>query len=256
MKDKNHYKDNYSDKDLLNLYVDGELGEEKRVELLARLDDDSELRDALNDIHRVKELLQVAYPLTIKPTEKVTDKKRVVGMAAALLLALGLGFLGGNIFSQVDGYESRTAHTLIPSNNQNEIDLKHFSHSEFDHSADAPAQKVIIYLGSAKKEKFEETLDKAEALLTKYKKDGTQVYVVTSAGGLDLLRTDNGDTENRIIKMKGLYESLSFVACNNQIYKLHSEGQVVNLVDDVQVAPSAVQFVVNHLKKGWKFIAI
>jgi len=245
-----------NDTDLLNAYIDGELGEEQLAKLLYRLDDEPELRDELNDIHRVKDLLQVAYPLKAKQTEKITDKKRIMGMAASLLMALGLGFLGGNISSRIGSAEFSTAHSLVPLNDQNEIDLKHYSHSEFDHSADAPAQKVIIYLGSAKKEKLEETLDKAEALLTKYKKDRTQVYVVTSAGGLDLLRTGNTDTESRIIKMKGLYKSLSFVACNNQIYKLHSEGQMVNLVDDVQVAPSAVQFVVNHLKKGWKFIAI
>lgn len=253
MKNSNFVKGN--DTDLLNAYADGELGEEQLSKLLARLDDEPELRDKLKDLHRVKDLLQVAYPLKTKQTEKIVDRKRVMGMVASLLLALGLGFLGGNASSRIDSVETSSAPSLISSNNH-DVDLKYYSHSEFDHSIDAPAQKVIIYLGSARKEKFDETLDRAEALLTKYKKDGTQVFVVTSAGGLDLLRTDNGDTENRIIKMKGLYKSLNFVACNNQIYQLHRDGQMVNLVDDVQVAPSAVQFVVNHLKKGWKFIAI
>ena len=81
--------------------------------------------------------------------------------------------------------------------------------------------------------------------------------MVTSAGGIDLLRTSSSNgVQQRIKKMRGLYKSLHFVACNNQIYHLYKKGQSVNLVDEVEVAPSAVQFVVDHLKKGWKYIAI
>ncbi|MEE9309389.1 MAG: hypothetical protein V3U64_00055 [Cocleimonas sp.] len=248
---KNHVVDANTN-ELLNTYADDQLDEKRLKVLLNRLDEEPELRAALSDIQRVKGLLQMAYPFTLQPIEKPHDEKRMLGIAASLLMALGLGFGGGHLTSGISHQEVQVAEGTLNAMHA----TANFKHTEFDPSTDAPAQKVIIYLGSSKAEKRKETLDKAEALLINYKKNGAQVYVVTSAGGLELLRTGNQETEARIMKMKGIYKSLSFIACNNQIYKLHKEGKVVNLVDNVQVAPSAVQFVVNHLKKGWKFIAI
>lgn len=241
MNNKSHEKD----KEQLNSFVDGELNEAQRESLLSRLDDEIELRGELCDIHRVKDLMQFAYPLNSKKQGLVSGNKIYFGaMAASLFFVLTLGFLGGYlVFNQKLDVNNQQVFNL----DKTAIQLAGIKQKQ---------QKVIIYLGSSQKEKFDEVLDKAESLLTKYKKEGTEVYIVTSAGGIDLLRTSNTDSKKRIKTMSGLYKSLHFVACNNQIYQLHKNGQPVNLVDEAEVAPSAVQFVVDHLEKGWKYIAI
>lgn len=241
MNNKNHEKS----KEQLNALVDGELNEAQRESLLGRLDNDLKLRGELCDIHRVKDLVQFAYPVNSeKQNADSVNKVHFSAMAASLLFVLTLGFLGGYLtFNQEVDFNNQLARNL----DKTDVQLS---------SIEEKQQKVIIYLGSSQKEKLDATLDKAESLLTKYKKDGTEVYVVTSAGGIDLLRTSNTSSKNRIKTMSSLYKSLHFVACNNQIYHLHKKGQPVNLVAEAEVAPSAVQFVVDHLKKGWKYIAI
>jgi len=244
-------KNNKKDLEQLNALVDGELNEQQREVLLDRLDGEPELRDELCDIRQTKELLQFAYPLSSKNHRaSSTNKQHFVGMAASLLFVLSLGFLGGYISFSSESYLD------------NQLALDKSDIMKIDETAmtlpgvNEEQQKIIIYLGSSNKKKFDETLNKAELLLQKYKKDEAKVYVVTSAGGIDLLRTGNTGTQQRIKAMSGLYKGLHFVACNNQIYHLHKKGEAVNLVDEVEVAPSAVQFVVDHLEKGWKYIAI
>ena len=224
-----------NDNEKLNAFFDNELNEEQKVELLTRLDNEPKLKSELCDMHRVKDLLNFAYPLNQKNKRNILLSNRSFGaIAVSFFLLATLGFVGGYLTSEYLKGEPSVV-SAQAENQQN---------------------KVILYLGSSKKEKFDETLNKAESLLKKYKKEGVEVYVVTSAGGIDLLRTNNQRVQHRIKNMSGLYKSLHFVACNNQIYHMHKKGQPVNLVEEAEVAPSAVQFVVDHLKEGWKYIAI
>jgi intracellular sulfur oxidation DsrE/DsrF family protein len=239
----NNYETN---SEQLNAFVDGELNAVQRENLLSRLDDEPGLRGELCDIQRVKDLMQFSYPLISEKQDTATPKNKMNfgAMAASLLFVLSLGFLGGYLtFNQKLDINNQLASNL----NETAVGISDVVQEK---------QKIIIYLGSSQKEKFDETLDKAESLLTKYKKEGTEVYVVTSAGGIDLLRTSNTDSKGRIKTLSSLYKSLHFVACNNQIYQLHKKGKDIKLVDEAEVAPSAVQFVVDHLTKGWKYIAI
>ena len=176
------------------------------------------------------------YPLDSKNKHNIFQgSSQFAGLLASFFLLITIVFVGGHFSADFLNKESLPVSFQAEKSQQN---------------------KVILYLGSAKKEKFTETLNKAESLLTQYKEEGVEVYVVTSAGGIDLLRTNNNSVEQRITRMSGLYKSLHFVACNNQIYHLHKKGQPVNLVKEVEIAPSAVQFVVDRLKEGWSYISI
>ena len=86
-------------------------------------------------------------------------------------------------------------------------------------------------------------------------KDGS-VYVVTSAEGIDLLRLGTTRHEGRILQMSEQYPHLKFVACSNTLYSFKQRNELVELVNDTEVAPSAVEFVVNHMRDGWRYIAI
>jgi intracellular sulfur oxidation DsrE/DsrF family protein len=253
----NNNDNNSNDNDQLNALVDSELDEIQRERLLARLDDEPELRGELCDIHRIKDLMQFAYPLnTEKPQRAVssTNKINFMAIAASALLVLSLGFMGGyftSYYKSNNNMHGQHKYALLNAAADNLAKTAITLPAE-----ETTQQKVIIYLGSSRAEKFDEALNKAELLLKKYKEEGAKVYVVTSAGGIDLLRTGDTSRQNRIKTLSGLYKGLHFVACNNQIYQLHKAGQMVNLVDEAEVEPSAVKFIVSHLKKGWKYIEI
>lgn len=236
----------------LNAFIDGELTLEEHEKFLKKLDTDNALKADLCDAHRLKELMNFAYPLVASQKKVTLIKSNKYGaIAASLLLVLSLGFMGGYLSSTYFfGKNAATVESTLDLSDSKAVQVASQLHDE------VLDNKVIIYLGHSQKEKFTQALNKAEELLEKYKQDGTEVYVVTSAGGIDLLRNNNTSVQHRIKQMKGLHPSLHFVACNNQIYYLHKKGQAVNLVKEAEVAPSAVQFVVDHLKNGWRYIAI
>ena len=235
----------------LDAFIDGELTVEEHENFLKILDKDASLKAELCDAHRLKELMHFAYPLNSSQKKPISFMNKFGAIAASLFLVLGLGFIGGYL-SKPYVTDKATAATSNPLD-LNDSGIMPLASTLKDTVRD---NKVIIYLGHSQKEKFTQALNKAEELLEKYKQDGTEVYVVTSAGGIDLLRNNNTTVQQRIRQMKGLHPSLHFVACNNQIYYLHKKGQPVNLVKEAEVAPSAVQFVVDHIKDGWRYIAI
>jgi len=237
----------------LNAFIDGELDAEKSEEILDKIDDDAELKAELCDMHRIKELMNFSYPLPSgKERETSSQQHNYRAIAASLFFVLGVGFLGGYLSSTYIGGKT----PIIADKTLDLNDSDYMQAVALQSAANSLQNKVIIYLGHSQEAKFTQTLDKAEELLEKYRQGGTEVYVVTSAGGIDLLRDNNTNVQQRIKQMKGIHPSLRFVACNNQIYHLHKKGQPVNLVKEAEVAPSAVQFVVDHLKNGWRYISI
>ncbi|HDK38559.1 MAG TPA: hypothetical protein ENG92_06045 [Thiolapillus brandeum] len=218
----------------LNALADNELSTKEREALLAELDTEEELGSELCDIRRVKDLLQYAYPLEEAADLPSTGKTAFLFRAAAVLVLILSGFAGGWMLSPGD--EADPGFRLA--------DVKQ------------DAMKVVLYLGESDSDKFKKTLETAERLLKRYEQEGTEVYVVTSAGGVDLLRTATSSVAADISALKDRYASLHFVACNNTLFNLKKKGQPVKLVDEAEVAPSAVSFVVNRLQKGWTYMAI
>jgi intracellular sulfur oxidation DsrE/DsrF family protein len=219
----------------LNALADSELNAGDRDALLAQLDHDEELRSELCDIRRVKDLLRYAYPEEeiIEPAD--SGNAAFLARAAAVLVLILSGFVGGWMLSP-------------------EVDRPESGFRLADVNADA--MKVVLYLGDSDPRKFSKTLKTAENLLKRYEQDGTEVYVVTSAGGVDMLRTATSSVAADISALKDRYASLHFVACNNTLFNLKKKGQPIQLVNEAEVAPSAVSFVVEHLKKGWTYMAI
>ena len=225
-----------SRENLLNALADNELDVKEQEEMLAMLDEDEALRNELCDIRRVKDLLGYAYPLDEAPHEPAAGSRHGwLSRAAGFLVLILSGFIGGWVLAPDDGKE----------------------HEAFRLADVQPdASKVVLYLGDSDPAKFKETLATAERLLSQYEQNGTEVYVVTSAGGVDLLRTATTSVAADISALKDRYASLHFVACNNTLFNLKKKGKPVKLVEEAEVAPSAVSFVVSHLKKGWTYVAI
>lgn len=227
----------------LHALADGQLDTDKRKEVLQQLENDPELRGELCDVYRIKELVQTAYPLE-NFEEKAAISSRISGFS----------------FSQAASYLLAFLITLGAGYGIHDYITPESTHDEYHgvSLADIKPQddKVILFLSSSEPVKFMKTLSKAESLAKKFHNTDGRVYVVTSAAGIDLLRSKTSPHKGHILEMKKLYPSLHFVACNNTLYQYKKAGKPVELIESAEVAPSAVEFVVKHLQRGWRYIAI
>jgi intracellular sulfur oxidation DsrE/DsrF family protein len=224
----------------LNALLDRELATEEREELLSRVEQDALLRQELSDLYHLKEMVNSAYS-----DEKgyITGNSRDWlargGAIAASILLLAVVF--------TVGYQAGNG-TGIP---QPSADVFHLSQVAGDPG------RVMLYVSSDEGGKFKRTLDQAQAYLDRQDESDINVIVVASADGTDLFRKSITPYEERINNLKVRYgESLDFIACNNAITRLRNEGSDADLVNAVEVAPSAVQYVVDRLREGWTYVAI
>lgn len=218
----------------LNSLVDGELDSAESAALLEHLKNDPKLQRELCDIHRLKDMLKMAYPECPSSDKHVTDaSKNWFGAIAASLLLLAIGFISGGLFY---GESAQTPFQLS--------------------QVTADPQKLVLFVGYSDQEKFEATLDKAEGFLKKYQGENVRVDVVASGGGIDLLHKGRTGFLPRIQALTKAYDVLGFVACNNSIARMKQEGHSVEIIDEAIIYPSAVQFVVKRLREGWSYVAI
>jgi intracellular sulfur oxidation DsrE/DsrF family protein len=218
----------------LNGLADGELDARESEALLEQVESDSELREELCDIHRLKDMVRYAYSdESISPQQRQPQTRWRFAVAAAAVLFFTMGFMGGRMIAPTD--------VLAP----------------FELGAIEPQpNKIVLFVGYSDQKKFEQVLDRAELLLQQYAGEGAEVNVVASAGGIDLLSKVNSPYLERIESLSANYAALQFVACNNTLARMAREGKPVMLVDSAMIRPSAVQFVVERLQQGWSYVAI
>jgi len=226
---------NNLDESKINALADGELDTVESQILLDEIKNDPEMQRALCDTHLLKDMIQMAYPDKQDHTAKQRPqhRKNFFGAIAASLFLLATGFFTGQ--------------SLLPNTFENSFQLS---------QVETIPNKVVLFIDDPDTKKFSATLDKAEALLQKHDAKDVQVDIVASSGGIDFLRTSTTPYASRIRQLAKTYDSLEFVACNNTLARLRSEGKPVDIIQEAIIAPSAVQFVVQRLQQGWSYVAI
>lgn len=222
--------------DRLHALADGQLDAEQTRHVLAQVETDLELQKELCEIQRIKHLVKSAYPLPAL-TRQLVRRPQVWQQAAMYVLVFGLTFLAG----------AGSSHYVPKLWEPEGLTLE---------NAAAYDDRFIVFLDSHEPAKLEQALVKAENLAQQVASKDGSVYVVTSAEGIDLLRLGTTQHEGRILQMSEQYPHLRFVACSNTLYSFKQRGELVALVDTAEVAPSAVEFVVKHMRDGWRYIAI
>ena len=237
---ENNNTDNKT-QEMLNALADGQLPAHEREKILSMIDKDSKLSSEVCEIYRIKDLIKTAYPLGDFEGPKANTLMTKFGFSIkvasafiAFLLTLGTGYYLADVGTE----------------NTNNIPSNHIATSL------SQKNKVIVFLSSSEPAKFTQALYQAETLAIKHQQDNGEVYVVTSAEGIDLLNTKTTPYKQKIMQLSNQYPHLKFVACNNTLYLREKQGKAVDLVAQAQVAPSAVDFVASHLLKGWQYISI
>ncbi|OQX13962.1 MAG: hypothetical protein BWK73_10840 [Thiothrix lacustris] len=222
--------------DRLHALADGQLDAAQTRQLLAQVETDIGLQKQLCEIQRIKHLVKSAYPLPAL-TRQPVRRSPAWQQAAMVALLFGLTFLAG-VGSSYYAPQLWQPEGLTLEN------------------AAAYDDRFIVFLDSHEPAKLEKALVKAENLAQQVAHSNGSVYVVTSAEGIDLLRLGETPHEGRILQMSEAYPHLRFVACSSTLYSFQQRGELVALVEQAEVAPSAVEFVVKHMRDGWRYIAI
>ena len=218
----------------LHMLADNQLDPDEVPAVLEAVESSPELQAELCDIRRTKDLIRHAYPLRSVVASRWSESwHHAAGKVAAMLLLLVGSFLLGWHYATP---QAETMGNIA--------------------AAQPQPEKSIVFIGHSDPKKFHQTLLKAEELLQQHTGPEAEIYVVASSGGIDLMREGVSPYQQRIREMLAQHDALHFVACNNTIYRYRKAGKPVNLINNVEVAPVAVEFVASRILKGWNYVSI
>lgn len=232
----NDERNGFSD-ERLNAFIDDELGNPERDEILEAIAEDAELSQRLCALRSTKELMRHAYGQVPAEHRRRDRRLSLWGGAMAAGVALVVGVL--------IGWQGHRASQPGP-----QADALAWAGGLF---TPQPA-RVLIHLDSSQVERMEEALDMAEAYLARAGK--ARVELIVNNSGLDLLREETTPHAERIARLASRHEMLAFVACGNAIARYRSAGLDVTLVPEARVERTAVEHIVDRVRQGWTYLKI
>jgi intracellular sulfur oxidation DsrE/DsrF family protein len=207
----------------LHAFVDGQLSTADKTRLLEDMERDAELRRQVCELQRLKDYVSVAFEtLPPQPSSKPKQNLWLRGVAALLLLVTGF----------FAGYW--TAPATAPGTEA--------------------TRHIVLHVNTADSEKFLAALANAEALAAKATR--AEVEVVANANGLNLLRRDKSPVATQVRQAMLRHPNIRFVACNISIDNQRWLGEEPELIEGIQVAPSAAEHILHRMEQGWSYIGV
>lgn len=238
-------RETFSD-EFLNAYVDGELGEAEKAQLLEALCRDETLNARVCELQKVRELLRHAYQSTPAPEQpKPRNHWLGAGIAASIMLVVGT-LLGWGLH----GYQSPN-HELL--------DIARNAQLSPSEAADDGTWRVLLHVTTADPYRLKTVLDEAEGLLEGRLPHGNRVEVeiLANGRGLDLLRTRTSPYAERIQALQARYDNVAFRACQRAINRVQREQNItVKLLPAAKTVPTAVGEVIQRQRQGWAYVQI
>lgn len=227
---------NISD-ELLNAFIDRQIANEERQEILSLLKKDDALAHQACELQRLKEMTSLAYddiPPSQLPASVVRTQNRWPRMAAAIAIFC-LGLLIG-----VSGVKM----TPLAASTQDQV-------------AEQSITKILVHLTSADTEGGLNTLNNLEQLLEDYqaRDQVVRIQVVANGHGIKLFDPKNTVIAHRIARLSRQYDNLAFAACKNTIQQMQiAEDRHVQLIPQVKLIDSGVVEVIRRQREGWTYI--
>ena len=239
-----------SDEFELNAFIDGELSTDQAAEMLEAMRADPELAREACELGQLKAQLRLAYAEPPPPRRRVAAKVKASWPAIAASLAmLAFGLVGGWLLHASAPGLAADANRLVV--------LDPEGRGQAPAAAEDRNTRIVFHLTNADQAVAGQLLDDVEGMLQAYAADGRplRVEVVSHSDGLDLLREGLTRHKERIHRLAGQYENLTFVACKNTMDRLRVErGIEVRLIPDAEVIDSGVNHVVKRQREGWSYI--
>lgn len=239
---------------VLHSFVDNELEQDERSELLEVIGRDEALRERVCELRGLKEMVRHAYhhssargksPSQNARPARSFDMANLQSIAACVALVL-LGGLSGwfiSAQSQLNG-DQRMANLFTATTQSKELA--------------ANPDKIVVQVSNSDPVRLKTALDETESLLAAYKRSNRQLKmeIVANGSGLDLLRTGVSPYETRLALLKARYPNLDLVACNQSIGKLRKKGIIVQLLPQTGITPSAAEEIKKRLMQGWDYLRV
>lgn len=228
----------------INAFIDDELHNSDRAQLIEAINSDPVLERRINDIRKDMDLLKLAYQHPPVPHIKKTlhaNRRRsnsYLAVAASLLLAIGsiTGFFVSSLTTDHPG-PSFTA-------------VKDF---DTDHNDN---KKIMIHISRMDDIKINQALDKAEEILDHSAQENKplDLVVIANESGLGLLK-EGSPYANRVHELSIKHKNVKFLACGiaMEVSRL-KEGKDVRLLPDAEKIPAALTDILERLKGGWLYI--
>lgn len=237
MDNNTHHHDRHISDELLNSFIDHQITQEERQEILTLIKQDKKLADRVCELQHLKEMTKLAYehiPASRLP-ETVVLQKRIIPRIAAVIAIFSLGLLLGVGVTQVQQYSQSSAYI----------------------KADNSVTKVLVHLTSSDIDSALNTLNNLQALLQQYadNQQAVKVEVIANGKGIQLLSADNKVMSRRINQLTSNYQNLTFAACKYSMQQMRiSKGVSIDLIPQVKVIDSGVVEVIKRQNEGWTYI--
>ncbi len=235
--------------ELLNAFVDDELGLEEKNELFDSIERDDALKARVCELRGLKEMVQHAYQQPASGKMTALPKRRdwsryVQTLAASLFLLLLGGIFGWNVSEKHDATKYHKVLSLFQIIHNNEIKQE--------------PGKIIVQVSDGNPLRLKMALDETESLLESYRRTNQKlkIEIIANGGGLDLLRSDVTQYRERISLLQAKYPNLDVVGCDQSITELQKKGILVTLLPNIRVASSALDEINMRLQQGWDYVRV
>lgn len=221
--------------ELLNSFIDGQITNEERQEILLLLEQDKKLAAQVCELQRIKQRVRLAYD-QVPPSrlpDTVIKKSNVLPRIAAAITIFCMGILLG-----VAG-------------------LKQQSQPVETIAANDTMTRVLVHLTSSDSDSGLNTLTNLEQMLLEYRNSGqnVKVEVVANGHGIDLLRKETTPFAELIARLAKDYSNLSFAACKNTIDQMQiTSDEHIELIPQARLIESGIVEVIELQKQGWTYI--
>lgn len=241
-------ENDYSDS-ILNAFIDGELDDRERHDLITDMECDQALNERVLRLRKVRELMRHAYKDVSAPDRSQQHERKsgslVVNLyVASIVLMVGV-FVGWG--TQVYFNPNNGLMEFAEITEQNNI----INQNE-------QVTRLMIHVTTDDPVRLDIMLDETEDLLKQYElnKKVLEMSILTNARGINLVSTSTPYAE-RLHALTERYDNITFNACRETLERLNKdELRNIELLPEAHVVPSAIGEVIKRRQQGWSYIKI
>lgn len=238
--------------EMLNAFIDDELDEAERQELLTAQVEDQELAETVCELRIIKDMVRAARPkdesLNINarlPRQRYFGKLLAAASIAMILVSILMG----------TGLDNNTEIIISQQTTDTYSDVSELIVAQ----QESPKLKLVLHLTRANDKAAMRLFEQIDELLeySKTKNRYIHVQVIASGQGIRILQQGETAYQDSIKRISTEYDSVDFVACQRSISRLTMREQpVIRVVPEALVTTSGPELIKRRQKQGWATIVI
>jgi len=226
----------------LNAFLDDELAQDDRAQVLSTLRDNKSLADELAHLQQVNALVSLAYQ-SVPAAEHGPAISGTPVTAWRIAAAIGLLAIATTLGWLIHQPSQPT--NALPFTSLAQLDTRH-----------PPDDKILIHINAMDDKRITRVLNDTEQLLTSARQSGKplQLEIVANASGLGMLRRGSPYTQ-RIAQIAAANSNVSFLACGFAMENARlKEGSDIQLIPQAHKVDAALEEILRRLKTGWLYV--